>query len=182
MTDRLLSTSRASADMAREPIRQALEESEAAIRQLLGLGVRFTLKSTADLWPCSVHGEDLEAALLNLAANAKYAMPGVGTFDIEASNLLIASRTDSIELEAGEYVTLTVSDSGNGMSEETLSRVRGTAFYTTKPKGEGTGLGLAQVREFVEQEGGKMFISSTPNVGTTLRLCFPVSSALRSSY
>jgi PAS domain S-box-containing protein len=110
----------------------------------------------------------LETAIINLATNARDAMPGGGTITISAAaeNFGEEKRRPA-GLPSGAYIRLTVSDDGSGMDEETLARVS-EPFFTTKPTGKGTGLGVAMVKGFAEQSGGALLISSTLGAGTTV--------------
>ncbi|MBY6243056.1 ATP-binding protein [Methylosinus sp. Sm6] len=115
-----------------------------------------------------------ENAILNLCLNARDAMPSGGSITIEAADVEIDARQPSkpIDLNPGRYVSITVSDTGNGMDRETLSRAF-EPFFTTKETGSGTGLGLSMVFDFVEQSGGAVSIASEPGKGTNVRLWFP---------
>lgn len=134
-------------------------------------------------WAARVDPGQLENAVLNLAINARDAMPGGGVITITTRNSAIG--TDAIaaqptqgeeSLQPGEYVVLEVSDNGTGMSAETLKRVF-EPFFTTKDVGKGSGLGLPMVYGFVRQSGGHVTIDSSPGVGTVVRLFFPRSSS-----
>jgi two-component system cell cycle sensor histidine kinase/response regulator CckA len=115
----------------------------------------------------------LEQVILNLAANAKDAMPRGGTLTIETSaEELDGEEARQIGLEPGRYVRLAVSDTGCGMDEDTLVRTF-EPFYTTKDQGKGTGLGLSTVYGIVEQSGGRINVVSAPNEGTSFELYFP---------
>jgi PAS domain S-box-containing protein len=120
----------------------------------------------------------LEQILVNLAVNARDAMPGGGTLTIRSADTHIDDEDDPSHagLPAGRYVSLTVSDTGTGMPEEVTDRVF-EPFFTTKPKGEGTGLGLATVHGIVTQAGGWVDISSEPGVGTTFTILLPTTDA-----
>jgi CheY-like chemotaxis protein len=121
-----------------------------------------------------VDENQLESALLNLAVNARDAMPGGGTLTIETTHTEIDGRDAALlfELEPGSYVVINVTDSGAGMSAEVLQRAL-DPFFTTKPMGQGTGLGLSQVFGFVKQSGGHLKIYSKVGEGTTIRIFLP---------
>ncbi|HEV2363311.1 MAG TPA: ATP-binding protein [Caulobacteraceae bacterium] len=120
----------------------------------------------------------LETVLLNLANNARDAMPGGGTLSISAAVEDLAHDIDAPALKRGRYVRITVRDTGSGMDAVTLARA-GQPFFTTKPKGKGTGLGLSMARGFAEQSGGALAITSEPSRGTTVTLWFPQAEGAR---
>lgn len=113
----------------------------------------------------------LAAALTNLTTNARDAMPDGGTVTISLRSEMVG-RGGSGCLSAGEYVRLDVTDTGSGMDAATLARAR-EPFFTTKPEGYGTGLGLSMVHGFAEQSGGAMRIRSVPGIGTTVSIYLP---------
>jgi signal transduction histidine kinase len=112
----------------------------------------------------------VQTALLNLAINARDAMPGGGTLRIASGNIRVEDA--EADLPAGEYATLTVEDSGTGMTEDVKARLF-EPFFTTKELGKGTGLGLAQVYGFVRQSGGTVRVRSAPGEGTTMTILLP---------
>lgn len=116
----------------------------------------------------------LESAVLNLAVNARDAMPDGGSLTIETDSIRINGERDAFsrQLEPGAYVRISVSDSGAGMTREVLEKVF-EPFFTTKETGKGTGLGLSMVFGFAKQSGGDVTIYSEPGYGTTVRLYFP---------
>jgi len=116
----------------------------------------------------------LESAIVNLANNARDAMPDGGRLRIATSNRRLDAdyAATHSELVEGEYVLIEVSDTGTGMTPEVLEQVF-EPFFTTKPPGEGTGLGLAMVFGFIKQSAGHINVSSEPGIGTTFRLYFP---------
>ena len=120
---------------------------------------------------------DVENAILNLAINARDAMPDGGKITIETRHVSLdadmAGRLANVR--PGEYVMLTVSDTGHGIAAENLRRVM-EPFFTTKEEGKGTGLGLAICRRIVQEHHGTMEIDSTPGQGTTVRIVVPVSN------
>jgi hypothetical protein len=129
------------------------------LRRTIGESVELEIDLEDDLPPVTIDSNQLENALLNLAVNARDAMPGGGKMVV---------RT----LSRGDHVLLTVSDTGIGMSEETQRRAF-EPFFTTKRQGEGTGLGLAQVASFIAQAEGSLDVVSSEGKGTTIRLSFP---------
>ena len=173
LTQRLLAFSR------RQPLQPRPLELNALVqgmsdlmRRTLGEAVRIETTLAAELWVVEVDANQLENALLNLAVNARDAMPAGGTLRIGTANEVVRDGEAGPEAAAGEYVALTVSDTGTGMSEETMARVF-EPFFTTKEAGKGTGLGLSMVYGFAKQSGGNVRIESAPGAGTTLTLLLP---------
>jgi len=123
------------------------------------------------LWPVEVDSAELESALLNLAVNARDAMPTGGKLTIEATNSFLdeAYCRDKTDVEAGQYVMISVSDTGSGMTKDVMARAF-EPFFTTKQAGQGTGLGLSQVYGFVRQSGGHISIYSELDEGTTVKI------------
>ena len=130
----------------------------------------------ADLPPVLIDPILLETALLNLAVNARDAMPGGGTLSLTASVSRPDERNHPAEMKAVEAVAITVRDTGQGMPPEIVQRVT-EPFFTTKATGSGTGLGLAMVHGFISQSGGAMHIDSRVGVGTTISLFLPLNTA-----
>jgi PAS domain S-box-containing protein len=132
----------------------------------------------------SINGEptQIEQILMNLAINAKDAMPDGGRLAIETQNIVLDEEYCRIHLIAkpGRYVLISVTDTGTGMDEETAKRIF-EPFFTTKAPGQGTGLGLSVVYQIVEQYGGKIFCYSKPSVGTTFKIYFPAIEEIQDS-
>jgi signal transduction histidine kinase len=128
----------------------------------------------AGLWRVEVDPNELEAALLNLAVNARDAMPDGGKLTIETANTHIddAYAAAHAEVLSGQYVAVCLSDNGLGMTETTINQAF-EPFFTTKPVGKGTGLGLSQVYGFVKQSGGHVKIYSEVGQGTTVKVYLP---------
>ncbi len=147
------------------------------LRRTLGEGIDVRYVETAGLWPAMADPAQLESAVLNLALNAREAMPGGGRLTIELANKVLDDdyARSHAEVTAGDYAMLAVSDTGHGMSPEVAARVF-EPFYTTKEDGKGTGLGLAMVFGFVKQSGGHVKVYSEPGQGTTVRLYLPRAS------
>ena len=144
------------------------------LQRTLGEHIDLRYVEGAGLWPAMADGAQLESAILNLALNARDAMPGGGRLTIEATNKVIDNEyaLRHAEVTPGDYLMLAVSDTGHGMTPQVLARVF-EPFFTTKPDGKGTGLGLAMVFGFIKQSGGHVKIYSEPNEGTTVRLYLP---------
>jgi signal transduction histidine kinase/ActR/RegA family two-component response regulator len=148
---------------------------ESLLRRTLGVDIAIEVVQGARLWACEVDPAQLENALLNLAVNARDAMPRGGKLRIETENARIDPAEAQEELRPGEYVLLSVTDNGVGMSEQVLSRAF-DPFFTTKGPGRGTGLGLSMVYGFVKQSGGHVRLWSKLGVGTSAKIYLPRSS------
>jgi signal transduction histidine kinase/CheY-like chemotaxis protein len=144
------------------------------IHRTLGETIAVETVLAAGLWQVEVDANELEAAMLNLAVNARDAMPDGGRLTIETANAYLdeAYASSYAEVSAGQYVSISVSDTGKGMDPETVTRAF-EPFYTTKPVGKGTGLGLSQVYGFVKQSGGHVKIYSEVGQGTTVKIYLP---------
>jgi CheY-like chemotaxis protein len=127
----------------------------------------------ADAWPVVADASQFESALLNLCLNARDAMPSGGALSVLAENVRVDEPTG--DMEAGEYVVLSVADTGSGMPPEVVAQAF-DPFFTTKSEGRGTGLGLAMVHGFATHSGGSARIASEPDKGTTVRLYLPRSA------
>jgi PAS domain S-box-containing protein len=149
---------------------------EDMLRRTLGGTVEVTTGLAADLWPALVDPNQLELVILNLAINARDAMPFGGRVLIETRNIKASQLDKSVDLAPGDYVLVSVADTGEGMSEEVLVRAC-EPFYTTKEPGKGTGLGLAQVYGLARQSGGGLRINSVVGQGTTVEVYLPRSLA-----
>jgi two-component system NtrC family sensor kinase len=148
------------------------------LSELLGrtLGSAWQVRTTLPEGLPVVRGDQagFEAAVVNLAANARDAMPAGGVVRIAARKAVVAEGGPPGGLKPGEYVVTTVRDTGLGMDAATLARL-GEPFFTTKPPGIGTGLGLATVRGFCARAGGALRVESTPGRGTTAAIWLPVA-------
>ncbi|MCJ2023596.1 CHASE3 domain-containing protein [Methylobacterium sp. J-067] len=144
------------------------------LRRTLGEHIEVRYVETAGLWPAMADPAQLESAVLNLALNARDAMPGGGRLTIELGNKVLDEvyARDHAEIVPGDYAMVAVSDTGHGMTPEVVARVF-EPFFTTKPDGKGTGLGLAMVFGFVKQSGGHVKIYSEPGEGTTVKIYLP---------
>ncbi len=175
LTHRLLAFSRRQTlDPRPVDVNQLIASMEDLLRRTLGEQVDLAVSLAPDLWTTLSDANQLESALLNLAINARDAMPEGGRLTVETCNArLDAAYTDAIEgLSPGQYVVASVSDTGMGMGPEVLARVF-DPFFTTKPLGQGTGLGLSMVYGFARQSSGHVDIHSEPGVGTTVKLYLP---------
>lgn len=176
LTARLLAFSRRQPlDPKAHNITLLLRETSELLRRVLGENVSFEAVEYAGLWPALVDASELSNALVNLAVNARDAMPNGGRLTVETSNVYLddsylASFDEPIP--PGQYVLIAVSDTGTGMDKETLGRVF-EPFFTTKEVGKGTGLGLSQVYGFVRQSGGHVRIYSELGQGTSVKLYLP---------
>lgn len=175
LTKRLLAFSRG---QPLEPTPVNANELVSSMTELFArtIGEKIALKTAVveNLWTVEADANQLEASLLNLVVNARDAMPNGGSLTIETSNV----RLDEEYAEAhdgarpGDYVAISVSDTGVGMPKETLARVF-EPFFTTKPAGQGTGLGLSQIYGFVKQSGGHVQIESEVGKGTRAKIFLP---------
>jgi len=142
------------------------------LKRALGIEVALVCQIPNSLSPVLVDSNQLELALLNLALNARDAMPSGGTLTIRAAEEVVGQNSGDAALKQGEYVRVGVSDTGVGMDEATRAKAT-DPFFTTKGPGKGTGLGLSMVHGLAAQSGGQLRIVSTPGVGTTVELWLP---------
>ena len=174
ITGRLLAFARRGALRA-EPVPPLplLEGLREMLAHTLGVGIATRIAADRDLPTLLADKGQLETVLVNLAVNARDAMPGGGTLLLAAApEAVLDAKAHPTGLAPGIYLRLSVSDTGAGMSAATLARA-GEPFFTTKPPGQGTGLGLAMARGFAHQSGGGFAIESAPGQGTTVTLWFP---------
>ena len=179
MTHQLLAFARR--DVARPEViglNAVIAEVEKLLRRTIGEHVELVTSLGHDIWSILADPGQMEQVLVNLAVNARDAMPGGGSLLIETENLDVdegyaAMRPD---VESGRYVCLRVSDTGEGMRADVVERAF-EPFFTTKPEGEGTGLGLATVYGIVRQAGGYTQIYSEPGLGTTFTVLLPATDA-----
>ena len=146
------------------------------LHRTIGEDIRVDTIGPPDPWPVSVDRGQLENAIINLAINARDAMPNGGRLQLECRNVSIGEEDRSTGLPPGDYVRLDVSDTGEGMPPEIAARAF-EPFYTTKEGGQGTGLGLSMVYGFAKQSGGHAWIRSETGNGTTVTLHFPRRTA-----
>ena len=157
-----------------EDINRMLARWTELIRRTLPESVSIRRIEDAEAGSAEIDANQLESALLNLAVNARDAMPNGGTLTIETARTLVQQHDVNVplDLKAGDYVLICVSDTGVGMTQEVLERAF-EPFFTTKPLGQGTGLGLSQVFGFVKQSGGNIKVYSRPGQGTTVKVYLP---------
>lgn len=147
---------------------------EKMLRRLIGEHIELVTVPTRELWPVLADPSQMEQVLVNLCVNARDAMPEGGRITIETANVILDEEyaKSNPEVIPGEYVLLSVSDTGAGM-EESLQRHIFEPFFTTKSDGKGTGLGLATCYGIVKQAGGHIWLYSEPNRGTIFKMYFP---------
>lgn len=176
LTRRLLMFSREEA-LAPETLvpRRLVEGMRDLLDRTLGDGVKVTVQDWTTGWTLFCDRTQMENAILNLAVNARDAMDGRGELTIRTAEMRMGPHALP-RAEAGDYVVLSVADTGEGMTPEVIERVF-EPFFTTKPAGKGTGLGLSQIFGLVGQMGGDVTIQSAPGKGTTVNLYLPRHSA-----
>jgi PAS domain S-box-containing protein len=175
LTHRLLAFSRRQALDPRPTDVNALVLSMTdLVKHTAGPSITVETRLEPELWHTFCDPNQLESALLNLANNARDAMPDGGTLSIDTANIMLDHETASQHpgLQEGEHVLVAVSDSGSGMTPDVVARAF-DPFFTTKPLGQGTGLGLSMVYGFATQSHGHVRIISAPGRGTTIRLTLP---------
>jgi signal transduction histidine kinase/ActR/RegA family two-component response regulator len=152
------------------------------LRRTLGEQIEIEMVGGAGLWNVEADPTELEAAILNLALNARDAMPGGGKLTLETSNAFLdeAYVRSADDVAVGQYVLVAVSDTGEGMNPAVIERAF-EPFFTTKESGQGTGLGLSQVYGFVKQSGGHIRIYSEVGHGTTVKMYLPRSDAVEAA-
>ncbi len=152
----------------------ALADLRMLLARLVGNDIALTIDHGRDLWPVKADIGQFEQVVVNLAVNARDAMPDGGSITIRTRNLSReeAARLPQRELVAGDYVAIEVSDTGTGMSQEVMDKIF-EPFFTTKEVGKGTGLGLSTVYGIVKQTGGFIYCDSVLGSGTTFRILLP---------
>ncbi|MDO8290111.1 MAG: PAS domain S-box protein [Parvibaculum sp.] len=179
LTNRLLSFAR---QQALEPkpsdINELVTRMDGLIRRMIDDDIEIEFTPGGNLLPALVDASQLEAAILNIAVNARDAMPDGGRFSIVTSGAHLHPGNADLppEVTSGDFVLLSLSDTGSGMDGATLARAF-EPFFTTKAVGEGSGLGLSMVYGFIKQSGGHIVIESAPGRGTCVKLFLPVSVA-----
>jgi PAS domain S-box-containing protein len=156
---------------------QVISAIEEMLRRTIGEHVELVFSPAGDVWPVLADPGQLEQVLVNLAINARDAMPGGGTLTIETSNITVDDDfiAGGSEARPGRNVQLRVSDSGTGMPADVIEHAF-EPFFTTKPEGAGTGLGLATVYGIITQAEGAIQIYSEPGAGTTFNITLPVTA------
>ncbi len=155
-------------------INRLVGSMEELMRRTLGEHVELIVQLGEGVWPCSSDDNQLESAVLNLAVNARDAMPGGGTLTIRTANVTLDPSYVRLHegLQPGDYAVISVSDTGSGMPPDVLARVF-EPFFTTKPIGQGTGLGLSMIYGFAKQSGGHVRLHSQVGQGTEVSLYMP---------
>ena len=166
---------RQSLDIAPKDVNNLIGGLREILRRALGENISLATNFASDLWPALTDTNQLESALLNLALNARDAMPEGGRLTITTENASPQKPFEPGEKVAGEYVLISVEDTGSGMSPEVVAKAF-DPFFTTKPIGQGTGLGLSMLYGFVKQSGGNVQIDSQVERGTTVRIYLPRAS------
>jgi len=180
LTSKLLAFARRKPlEFRRVDLSELLASMSNLLQRTLGESISVRTDIHPDLWPVEVDPTELESGILNLAVNARDAMPDGGELVIATENIdLTRDEWDATDTPAGPHVKISISDTGTGIAPEVLNRVF-EPFFTTKPDGRGTGLGLSQVYGFVKQSGGYVRLVSELNVGTRVDIFLPKALAQR---
>lgn len=174
LTQRLLAFSRRQTlDPKPTDVNRLVFGMEELIRRTVGPSIMVEVVGAGGLWPAKVDCAQLESALLNLAINARDAMPDGGRLTIETANKWLDDRAGrDRDLTPGQYLSICVTDTGTGIASDIVDRIF-DPFFTTKPIGQGTGLGLSMIHGFVRQSGGQVRVYSEPAHGTTMCIYLP---------
>jgi len=174
LTHRLLAFARRQTlDSKTVDVNRLIASMEDMLRRTVGPEIKLETALSVSLWPTRCDPNQLETAILNLSINARDAMPDGGRLTIETQNSWIDERNaKQRDMQSGQYITICVTDTGTGMTPEVLARAF-DPFYTTKPLGQGTGLGLSMVYGFARQSNGQVQLYSEPGNGTTVRIYLP---------
>ncbi|MBV9247792.1 MAG: response regulator [Acetobacteraceae bacterium] len=155
-------------------LNRVITDMEKLLRSTLGGRAEIVLNLDPNLAVALIDPEQLEHAILNVVINARDAMPEGGKVTVTTLNVYLAQSSTILNLPAGRYVAVAISDTGKGMAKDVLERAF-DPFFTTKPVGEGSGLGLSQVHGLAHQSGGTATIESTPGEGTVVRIYLPAA-------
>ncbi|MBU2098712.1 MAG: response regulator, partial [Gammaproteobacteria bacterium] len=175
LTSRLLAfASKQTLSPVAADVRDAVQNMQTLIERTMGADVQIEFRFDDRLWPVLIDAAGLETAVLNLCLNAGEAMPQGGTLTVEAANVRVEATGNTLpaDIAAGDYVMLSVSDTGVGMDEETITRAF-EPFFSRKPAATNNGMGLSMVYGFMQQSGGHVQLCSEPDQGTTVRLYLP---------
>ena len=161
-------------------LNQVVADMSDLLQTSIGTTIRFETRTQPRLWPALVDPNQIELVLLNLAINARDAMPRGGTLTIETSNTTLSGADRPADLPAGEYAVVSVSDTGTGMSDEVRAKAF-EPFFTTKEIGKGSGLGLSMVLGVARQSGGTVQITGRSVEGTSIEVYLPRADSRVSS-
>jgi len=179
LTSRLLQFSRKDAgEVSQLSVNDFISNVEELITKSLTVSIKVTTRLSANLWPVAVNSGDLEDTILNLSLNARDAMPNGGSLLIETQNIVLDEAYVDLhpECSVGEFVMLSVSDTGKGMTDEVKEHAM-HPFFTTKEQGKGTGLGLSMVYGFIQRSGGFLSVYSELEKGTVFKIFIPKGQA-----
>ncbi len=152
-------------------LNELVEQSGRMLHRLLGDDVQIETKLAGELWTVSADLTQMQQVILNMAVNARDAMPAGGRLTIETSNQTLGARSP-VDALSGDYVRLSISDTGEGMPPDVAAHIF-EPFFTTKEQGKGTGLGLATCHGIVTQNGGEIRVVTRPGAGTTFHVYLP---------
>lgn len=153
-----------------------LLDMDKMLRRLIGEDLEFVILTADNLWPVNVDPSQFENVMINLVVNSRDAMLGIGKLTIETANVTLDEEYTHchISTKAGDYIVISVSDTGKGMDKETMSHIF-EPFFTTKETGKGTGLGLSTCYGIIKQNNGNIWVYSEPKHGTTFKIYLPRS-------
>jgi CheY-like chemotaxis protein len=159
-------------------LNEVVQSTSKMLKRLLAEDIHYRIELARPLWRVEADADQLSQVLINLCVNARDAMPGGGSLSLTTQNLTVGREEDARNprLPPGEYVVLTVKDTGTGMDDEVLEHIF-EPFFTTKETGKGTGLGLSTVYGIIRQSGGYVWAESAPGEGTCFTVCLPRTSS-----